>query len=201
MQHQAHAADFQEYEWLLRFGDTGIWHEKPSKVQSKHTPSDEASPPVPDKAIPLPHAKPLSLELPKVWASTPMTTLLDDVSRAQPPPPDSGSSGSRNQSEQLANAPLVYCLVIGTYCAEHSFAQEVHYNGRHIYKLVRCGSRAAAVLEAFYAAGVNGWNVLFTCVMRLGEDFGERSGKVRKVTRLSHLAEEDCDGEDVRIFY
>lgn len=95
--------------------------------------------------------------------------------------------------------PLVYCLVISTFDADHTFPQEVHYKGRHIYKLIKCGSREAAVLEAFYAAGVHGWNVLFTCVMRLGEEF---EGKAQKV-RLVQLARGEGEGEveGGRVFY
>lgn len=205
MRHQAYAADYQEYEWLFRHADTGIWYEKPSKSSSsKHHPKrdDEPFSTPQDKVLAVPNAKPLSLELPKVWASAALTTLLDDVSRGTDA---ASSSGSQYQSTSLAQSdsmPLVYCLVISTFDADHTFPPQVHYKGRHIYKLIKCGSREAAVLEAFYAAGVHGWNVLFTCVMRLGEEFEDKAGKAMKV-RLAQLARGESEGEKegVSLFY
>lgn len=204
MRHQAYGADYQEYEWLFRHADTGIWYEKASKSSSAKLAKCDTEPfsTAQDKVLAVPHAKPLSLELPKVWASAGLTTLLDDVSRGTDA---ASSSGSQYQSTSLAQSeamPLVYCLVISTFDADHTFPQEAHYKGRHIYKLIKCGSREAAVLEAFYAAGVHGWNVLFTCVMRLGDEFEEKPGKAMKV-RLAQLAREEAEAEKegVRVFY
>jgi hypothetical protein len=69
--------------------------------------------------------------------------------------------------------------------------------------VVKCGSREAAVFEAFYATGANGWHVAFSCVMRLGEDFRKRSGKTIAVKELWMLAEkeEEEDKDAIRVFY
>jgi hypothetical protein len=85
--------------------------------------------------------------------------------------------------------------------ASTPFVHGAHFNGRQIYKMIKCGSRAAAISEAFYATGVNGWNVAFSCVMRVGEDFEERSGKATPVEELWMLAEEEEESEHVRVFY
>ncbi|KAI1533452.1 hypothetical protein PtrSN002B_010345, partial [Pyrenophora tritici-repentis] len=54
---------------------------------------------------------------------------------------------------------------------------------------------------AYHSAGVNGWNLAFSCVMRLGEDYGERDGKAKKVSHLWSLSEEDEDRKSIRTFY
>ncbi|KAI0570049.1 hypothetical protein TUN199_11814, partial [Pyrenophora tritici-repentis] len=61
--------------------------------------------------------------------------------------------------------------------------------------------RDAAVSEAYHSAGVNGWNLAFSCVMRLGEDYDERDGKAKKVSHLWSLSEEDEDRKSIRTFY
>jgi hypothetical protein len=119
---------------------------------------------------------------------------------------DDGYAGTCHEctdakSDALESTPLVYCLVFSTCQASDPFIHGAHFNGRQIYKLVKCGSREAAVAEAFYAAGVNGWSLAFSCVMKLGEDFEERSGTAKKVNELWMLAEEENDEKTIKVFY
>jgi hypothetical protein len=51
-------------------------------------------------------------------------------------------------------------------------------------------STSLSDVEAFYAAGVNGWNIAFSCISKLGEAFEERSGKFNKLGNLWRLAEQ-----------
>jgi hypothetical protein len=46
--------------------------------------------------------------------------------------------------------------------------------------LVRYASQEAAITEAFYVAGVKGWNVAFSCVTRLSENSIKRRVVSRK---------------------
>jgi hypothetical protein len=107
------------------------------------------------------------------------------------------------KSEALDATPLVYCLVLSTCQANDPFLQGAHFNGKQIYKLVKCGSREAAISEAFYACGVNGWSVAFSCVMRADETFeeGEVNVKVKKVDELWMLGEDEEEEDTVRLFY
>jgi hypothetical protein len=91
--------------------------------------------------------------------------------------------------------------VFSTFQASDPFIRGTHFNGHQIYKLVKCGGREAAVANAFYAAGVNGWSLAFSCVMKLGEDFEERSGTAKRVKELGMLAEEEDNEKVVKVFY
>ncbi|KAF1946920.1 hypothetical protein EJ02DRAFT_393389 [Clathrospora elynae] len=206
--HHVHAADFEEHEWLLKHGSTELWYEKPSKAHLRSIKTLESNRWAPYELLPLLNARPVSLETPKAWASAAMTTPTDDdiYDCTSGHTVDDGYAGTCHQctddkSEALESTPLVYCLVMSTCQASDPFIHGAHFNGRQIYKLIKCGSREAAVAEAFYAAGVNGWNIAFSCTMRLGEDFEERSGKVKKMDELWMLADEEEDKNVVRVFY
>jgi hypothetical protein len=102
------------------------------------------------------------------------------------------------KSEALDATDLVYCIVLSTFQANDPFIHGAHFNGKQVYKLIKCGSREAAVSEAFYAAG-SGWNVAFSCVMRADENFDE--DKMKKVDELWMLGEDEEDEDAVRVFY
>lgn len=200
-QHRVHAADFEEHKWILKFGSPDFWYEKPARSYLRNIKG-------PEGLLHLLNARPVSLETPKVWASHALTTPTDDDIYDCPAGHvlDGGYAATCHhctdeKSEALDNTPLVYYLVLSTCQASDPFIHGAHFNGCQIYKLVKCGSREAAVAEAFYTAGVNGWSVAFSCVMRLGEDFEERSGKVKRVDELWMLAEEEEDEDAVRVFY
>ncbi|KAI4690460.1 hypothetical protein J4E81_007614 [Alternaria sp. BMP 2799] len=207
--HPASAADYKEYEWLIKYGSSEIWYEKPTKALLRSVKTLEANRRAPGELLPLHNARPVSLETPKVWASAAMTTPTDDdifECVADHPVDDGYDTGTCHQcteakSEALESTPLVYCLVFSTCQAADPFIHGAHFNGRQIYKLVKCGSREAAVAETFYAAGVNGWSLAFSCIMKLGDDFEERCGTAKKVNVLWMLAEDEADEKIVKIFY
>jgi hypothetical protein len=204
--HRARAADFMQYQWLFKHGISEIWYEKPLQT-SYELPQMIAREATADKFAP----NPVALENPRVWCSAAFTTPLDDdiydctANHSR----NSDLMGTCNQctdekSEALENTELVYYLVISTSNSTERIygppGQNGSIHGRQIYKLVKCGSREAAAVEAYFAAGCYGWNVVFSCVMRVGETSEDRAGKVEKVESLWNLAEERGGGV-VRVFY
>lgn len=200
-------ADFEEYRWILKYGSPEQWYERPSKsvlqnlgysVHSRH-PNEQLGV--------LPNARPVSHENPRVWASSALVTPIDDdMACTANHSIKSNYSGACDacrdeKSEALKNTPLVYYLILSTCQASDTFIHGAHFNGKQIYKLIKCGSREAAVAEAFYAAGVNGWNVAFSCVMRLGEGFDERCGHVEKAKALWQLSKKPTDEDVIKVFY
>ena len=146
---------------------------------------------------------------PRVWASSALTTPIDDdIYDCEGEHSREGGPGACYhctdvKSEALESTPLVYYLVLSS-----SQGDEYVYggptkrdNGQWVFSLVRCGSREAAAAEAYYASNVNGWNVVFSCVMRHGETFEERNGPVERVDELWKLAEDAEDESVVRVFY
>lgn len=170
-----------------------------------NTPVDQQSP---GELLPLPSARPVSSETPKIWAPAALFTPTDDdIFGCR-----NGHTGddtyvgtchdcTDEKTEAIESISLVYYLVLSTFQADDPFTHGSHFNGKLIYKLIKGGSREAVVSEAFYAAGVNGWNVAFGCVTRLDEDFEERRGHVKRVEHLWSLAEEEDDEHVVRVFY
>ncbi|KAF2787114.1 hypothetical protein K505DRAFT_317263 [Melanomma pulvis-pyrius CBS 109.77] len=203
--HRARAADFSQHQWLFKQATSEIWYEKPAKSIHQLQPMA-----LNESSGPRNNPNPIALETPRVWSSDALTTPPDDDIY------DCTAGHSRDgdfmgtchdctdeKSEALERTELVYCLVVST---SHSTDQlygpgmGTQNHGRQIYKLVKCGSREAAVVEAFYAAGCNGWNVLFSCVLRMGETFDERDGRVERVDALWKLAEKKS-GDTIRVFY
>jgi hypothetical protein len=206
-QHRAHVTDYKEYKWLLKYGSTEIWYEKSSRAHLRTIRTPEANRWALDELLQLRDARPVSLETPKIWATAALTTPTDDdvYECAAGHAIEDGYADICHQctdekSKALESTPLVYCLVLSTCQASDPFIHGAHFNGRQIYKLVKYGSREAAVAEAFYAVGVNGWNIAFSCVMKLGENFEKRSGKVKRVEKLWMLAEPK-ETEVDRVFY
>jgi len=209
-QHGAQAADLAEYEWLLIHGNTEVWYEKPHKAFFRQMRNQKGKSYGDLELLPLYDARPVSLETPKLWASRALSTPTDDdVYDCTAGHSDQGSYAStchrcsEEKSEALDATSLQYCIIMTTCQASNPFIHGSHFNGRQIYKVVKCGSREAAVSEAFYATGVNGWNITFSCVLRLGEGFDERNGKIRRVEELWQLADDDDAGdeENIRVFY
>jgi hypothetical protein len=206
-QHAPQEADLAEYMWLLKHGNTEVWYQKPQKAffrQMKAMNDPYGLLEVPT----LEDARPVSLETPKLWASRALTTPTDDdiYECAAGHNADGGYVGSchrcsEEKSEALDATSLEYCLIMTSCQASNPFIHGSHFNGKQIYKMVKCGSREAAVSEAFYAAGVNGWNTVFSCVLRLGEGFDDKTGKVHRVEELWELAETDDEDDSIRVFY
>lgn len=162
--------------------------------------------------LPVSSAKPTEIQTPKVWTSAALTTPTDDdiyECTAEHTPENAGASYIQTcqqctdaKSEALEATDLVYCLVFNSSQA-HDFivAGGSSNGGRPIYKLVKCGSREAATAEVFHATGLNGWNLVFSCVMRADECVEDRGGKFRRVEDLWMLADDDDDEESVKVFY
>lgn len=206
--HRANMADFEEFKWIFQYGDTEGWYQKPTRSMLRHMATLEASACEPDELPVLDNARPVSLETPRVWAGPALTTPADDDIYDC----DAGHSLEEDfagacpqctdeKSEALDSTPLVYCVVLATCQASDPFIHGAHFNGKQIYKLVKCGSRDAAISEAFYACGVNGWSVAFSCVMRGDETFEQRGGNAKRVSELWMLSENDTEADGVRVFY
>jgi hypothetical protein len=198
----------EEFKWLLICGSTELWYEKPSQSLFKQIKSLQGYTYNLPELQPLSDARPVSLETPKLLASRALTTPTDDdifECMAGHIPDGVYASTchqcSEEKSEALDATSLVYSLILTTYQASNPFAHGSHFNGRQIYKLIRCGSREAATSEAFYASGVNGWNVAFSCVTRLGEGFEDRTNLGKKIEELYMLADNESDDDVVRVFY
>jgi hypothetical protein len=211
-QHVPQATDLNEHMWLLKHGNTEVWYEKPQKAffQQMKAMGDSYDLLGLLDLKALNEARPVSLETPKLWASRALTTPTDDdvYECTANHPADGGYVGSCHQcseekSEALDATSLEYCLIMTSCQASDPFVHGSHFNGKQIYKMVKCGSREAAISEAFYATGVNGWNIVFSCALRLGEGFDDRSGSIHKVDELWELADTEIDEEtnQIRIFY
>jgi hypothetical protein len=146
-----------------------------------------------------------------VWISGALTTLTNEevhdcvanhVSAAESSFMTSCHECTDEKSKALESIDLVYCHVFSCTQGQDTISRGGTVVGsRQLFKLVKCGSRKAAIAEAFHATGFYGWNLVFSCVMRLDEDIDERGGKFKKVRQLWMLADEDDDGKAVRVFY
>lgn len=164
-----------------------------------------------DILFPFERQHPAKLENPRVWASAALTTPTDDDMYMCLNPLHHAikkeSMGACAQctdekSEALDSTPLSYNLVFSTVTGTSSMYPPDVNSGEKIYKLVRCGSREAAIAEAFYGAGANGWSLVFACVMRLRETCVERPGGMwERVDELWELADESSEDDVVRVFY
>ena len=157
-------------------------------------------------------ARPVSLETPRLWASAALVTPSDDDVHGCGN--DHREKGDANGSETFEGicpvrtgekreavngTSLVYCIVISTYQASEPFVHGAHFNGKTMFRVVRCGTREGASAEAFHAVGTNGWSVVFSCVFKEGVMF---SGRVKRVEELWELGEKDDEAkEDARVFY
>jgi hypothetical protein len=199
--HPAKEAEFKEHEWIVRLGSSGEWYEKPTKALLKDLESHRAELP------PLINAMPSKDDLPKLLASEAMTTpenddVLDCVAehRIDDGCADSGPCRqcTKAKSEALESTSLVYCLVFSANQGIDHVTHGAHPHGQKIYMLFKCGSREAAVAEAFYAVVSKRWSLAFSCVMRLDDNSEERPGPTEKVDQLWMLSEK---GKTVKVFY
>lgn len=209
-QHRPQATDLEEYKWLLRYGTSDHWYEKPDRAFFRQMKAFEATNVNMPELMPLFDARPVSLETPRLWASRALTTPTDDdvYDCTAGHTMEGGYTStchqcSEEKSEALDATSLVYWVILTACQASNPFIPGSHFNGKQIFKMIRCGSREAATSEAFYATGVNGWSVAFGCVTRLGEGFDDRNGKALPQEDLWMLAEDDDEDDDdnVRVFY
>jgi hypothetical protein len=198
--------DFAELEWLLRHGTTEIWYKKPEN----HLIEKIGAPPMdgatePERLSRASEVSPGRLDVPKVWMSAAMTTPTDeDVVSICTAGHRHRQSGTRIchpatmiKLDAEDDYPLSYNLVYTT----NNVIKPYDPAGEAIYTMTKCGSREAALAHVYYTVGNNGWSLIFSCVTRRGEGFGERSGKVKMVNELRGLMNEDEDTESIRVFY
>ncbi|OCL14793.1 hypothetical protein AOQ84DRAFT_280301 [Glonium stellatum] len=206
--HGASPADFAQYEWIIKHGATDKWYEQPSlAVQKQMVVMDEAGCLPDDFLCALEQPVPLSLPVPKVWASAALVTPTDDdiydcIAGHSVDPEFAGACHrcTDERAEALEKCSLIYFVVMSTFQAFDNIYRgttSATGTGKTIYKVVKCGRREAAASEAFYAAGINGWNVVFSCVRREGD----RGKKVTRVDELWKMAEKPRDGQELRVFY
>lgn len=204
--HRAQATDFEEIKWLIQFGSTETCYDKPSNALIKRMRNAASSGSEPDELPPC-TSRAIENQISKVWASDALSTPLDDDIQgclADHPPPSSWSKichpCGEARSKALQATDLTYHLVFHT--TETFGLGSSSPGGKQVYKLVKCGSREAAVAEVFHACGMNGWNLAFSCVTRASADPGEKGGKFKRVRSLWMLADGDADDNDlVRVFY
>ncbi|KAF1365199.1 hypothetical protein EJ07DRAFT_96209 [Lizonia empirigonia] len=189
----AEPTDFEEYEWLLRYGETEMWYSKPRQCElQKIARCRRLNGEWENKHLgPFQNPRPARLDFPQSWASAALTTpkddnILDRGLRDSTPKDGAERSASKacteekcigkeavcndEKSKALKGTPLAYCLVFTTthidekdYFPHYSGLKSV---GEKIFRLFKCGSRQTAIAEAFYTSGVNGWSLAFSCVLR-----------------------------------
>ncbi|KAF2201074.1 hypothetical protein GQ43DRAFT_395063 [Delitschia confertaspora ATCC 74209] len=201
--HCAKTVDFGEFQWILKYGEPGLWYERPSRQTLwKMTPlaAEKQLDGLPAVESP----RPVTLDTPRVWASAALTTPTNDdlydctIHRAEGNPCQQCTD---DRADVVDSCDLVYYVVISTFQANDPFIYGAHFNGKPLYKYIRCGSREVAAAEAFYTTGMDGWSVLFSCVMREGETFFERAGPVERVDELWDLTQDSHDDDVVRVYY
>lgn len=211
--HRAEATDFKEFEWLLKYASTESWYEKPSNAALRRMKAAELAGNESEE-LPVSGAKPSEIQTPKVWTSAALTTPSDDdinECTADHAPQHAGASYNRTcqqctdtKSKALKATDLSYCLIFSSTQGYDFIAAHPPANcGRQIYKLAKFGSRETAAAEVFHATGLNGWNLVFSCVIRADDSIEDRGGRIRRVDHLWKLADDDNDDDDqsVRIFY
>lgn len=203
--HRAHATDFEEVKWLLQYGTTETWYEKPSNalIQRMRLATEAGS--EPDELVPC-AIRVIENHTPKIWASAALTTPLDDgvigcrchADQTTEKPRRPCGSCTDAKFEALKAMDLTYYLVFSSTQTLRSSGND----GAQVYRLFMCGSREAAVAETFHATGMKGWNLVFSCVTRGFEDFGRTARRIKRVENLWMLA--NCDIDDIdsdRVFY
>jgi hypothetical protein len=77
-QHGLQAADLKEHKWILKYGKTDIWYDKPQgSFFKKMKAAEGCDHDLPDLP-PLFDARRVSLETPRLWASRALTAPIDD---------------------------------------------------------------------------------------------------------------------------
>lgn len=210
--HHAQAVDFNEFTWLFKYTTTELWYEKPTKNLLKRMSAVEESGGDADE-LTSSNARPIEAQTPRVWASAVLTTPIDDdiyectaghvADVIGAPYGRTCHQCTEGKSKALDLIDLVYYLVFSSSTAQEMFVTGgSSTGGRQVYKMVKCGSREAAVAEVFHAVGFNGWNLVFSCAMRVDEGVEERGGKFKRVKDLWMLADENEDDEEsARVFY
>lgn len=129
-------------------------------------------------------ARPVCFQTPTVWASAALVTPSDD---------------DCEESKVSDRTSLAYYIVFSTFQGIESSGHEAYFNGKKVFKLLRRGTRKAAIAEIYHTAGAIGRSVEFSCMFRGGERF---TGNAKRVEKLLELCEEDRNGkEEAKVLY
>lgn len=201
--HQAHRADFETFRWLIQFGITEVWCEQPQPFFHQDVSTVRYSGPKIGDPRTVNNPFPVKLDIPRVWASSALTDSSDD--KIQDCTSDHVTKddlgGSFAKCDTLEATSLIYCIILSSFQARDLTASNHHLHGRQIFKLIKCGSRDAAIAEVLCASVMYGWNVAFSCVMREDENFPQKQGIYEKVGKLGMLAGAAANKNVIRVFY
>jgi hypothetical protein len=121
-QHGLQAADLKEHKWILTYGRTDIWYDKPQGSLLKQMKAFEGCDHDLPDLLPLFDTRPVSLETPKLLASRALTAAINDdvygYTAVQIPEGAYTSTYhqcSDKKSEALNVTSLVYYLVTTTF--------------------------------------------------------------------------------------
>jgi hypothetical protein len=208
---EARQADLQGYEWLLRYGSSKQWYEKPSRCEIQQLEvsrlrGEPQQTTYPRELTRCAETSLSRLDTVKVWASASLTTPRDPIRCISDHCQSTGYPETcRLCTEAYKDTELVYCVVFETRAfisvSGAGSLDSGFSSAEPLYSYVRCGSREAAVKEVLFAVGLNGWTVAFSCVFRLGESFEDSRDRVEKVDNLCQLTWESADSSVARIFY
>ncbi|KAF2763078.1 hypothetical protein EJ05DRAFT_506716 [Pseudovirgaria hyperparasitica] len=218
--HHAGSYDFAKHSSLLRAAETEVWYRWPAASDESHilslckrgelaSATEYLSTEVEGRSI-----SPLNASIPRVWASHVFTAPLDDdvytcVTRMGHLARNySGActTCTHTVAKKLENTSLVYIVVLSSYMdPAPGFSARGPSPTEKVFKVLSFGSRESAAAEAFYASGVQGWDVVFSCVIRsdalsaLGK--GLDVVRVEKIHELANVDEREIGGDYVRAFY
>ncbi|KAF2752586.1 hypothetical protein EJ05DRAFT_295003 [Pseudovirgaria hyperparasitica] len=192
--HNAGSYDFAKHSSLLRAAEIEVWYRWPAASDESHmlslckrgelaSATEYLSTEVEGRSI-----SPLNASITRVWASHVFTTCTHTV------------------ANNLENTSLVYIVVLSAYMdLAPDFSARGPSPTEKVFKVLRFGSRESAAAEAFYASGVQGWDMVFSCVVR--SDALSALGKgldvirVEKIHELANVDEREVGGDYVRAFY
>lgn len=208
--HPADAGDFEEFKWIIQYGDTDVWYAKPGRLRLRQMARQERAGREPDALPVIQDPTPISAHIAKTWASaaltTPLTYELGCCSSGHSVDSDLACCEpcKEEKQEALSSISLQYCVVVSTWfdpkVAMPIRDRDAALLKQRMYSLIRCGSREAAV-SAAHTVAIHGWNTVFSCVLRLGETPDDRSGPFERVDEIWDLAEEANDLTTIRVFY
>jgi hypothetical protein len=202
--HPAEMVDFKEFEWIIKFGPSSSWCVKPSASEIERLSQPRNCGTEPWEVPKCTSSILTRLDTVKVWAAAPLTTPLDDIvfectvdGHSQRNDLGPCRSCTAGKSAAVKGTQLVYYLVFET--QEHNGVLPFPDS---LYKLIKCGSREAAVEQVLLGSGINGWNLVFSCIFRYRECFNDFSGSgIRRVNSLWGLSEDAEDQQMIRVFF
>lgn len=200
--HQAEPGDFEEFKWIIQYGDTNVWYTKPGRIRLRQMARQERTGREPDPLPVIEDPNIVAEFIATTWATaalrTPLSYELGCCSSGHSVDSDMACESCKEEKQEaLSSISLQYCIVIAAW---HDSNARSRMLKDRIYSLIRCGSREAAV-SAAHASATIGCSTLFSCVLRLGETPDDRNGPFERVDDIWDLAEEANDLTTIRVFY